>query len=135
KILAWASALIIVGLNVKLVYEEIMLWINTTGDQVWTIYLLVIPLVILIILLLLYVAFAPFFKKHDESPSNVPHGQALEIGEVEHISYQFIGITVDFSSQDRETIRHALMQGGKGAHYYLIHIVETAGARFHGDKV
>ena len=32
-------------------------------------------------------------------------------------------------------MRHALIQGGKSARYLLIHVVETAGARFHGDKV
>ncbi len=28
-----------------------------------------------------------------------------------------------------------MIQGGKNAEYYLIHIVETAAARFHGEKV
>jgi manganese transport protein len=68
-------------------------------------------------------------------PSNLPHGEALEIGEVENVAYSNIGIPVDFSKNDRNTIRHALIQGGKSANYYLIHIVETAGARYHGEKV
>ena len=135
KILAWLSALIIVSLNVQLVIEEISNWISSATISVWYIYLLVIPLAIAIGVLLLYVFLMPFFRKYERQLSNVPHGEALEIGELEHVEYKKIGITVDFSSNDRNTFRHALLQGGKNADYYLIHIVETAAARFHGEKV
>jgi manganese transport protein len=135
KILAWLSALIIVSLNVQLVIEEIGNWISSATTGVWWIYLLIIPLAITIGVLLLYVFLMPFFRKHEQALSNVPHGEALEIGELEHVEYKKIGITVDFSRNDRNTFRHALIQGGKNAEYYLIHIVETAAARFHGEKV
>ena len=135
KILAWLSALIIVSLNVQLVIEEIGSWLSSTTVSVWWIYLLVIPIAITIGLLLLYVFLMPFFRKHERKISNVPHGEALEIGELEQVEYKKIGITVDFSKNDRNTFRHALIQGGKSADYYLIHIVETAAARFHGEKV
>ena len=134
KILAWTSALIIVGLNVKLVFQEVSGWL-TSGEGAWLVYLFVIPILIIVSLLLLYVILGPFLAKHSGRLSNVPHGSALEIGNIDHIQYATIGITVDFSKNDRNTIRHALIQGGKGARYMLIHIVETAGARFHGEKV
>lgn len=63
-----------------------------------------------------------------------PHGNALNIEEVEKIHYERIGITVDFTKHDRITIKHALLQGGKEAQYYLIHVVETAAARYHGNS-
>lgn len=135
KILAWLSALIIVSLNVQLVIEEISNWISSATISVWWIYLLVIPLAISIGVLLLYVFLMPFFRKNERQLSNVPHGEALEIGELEYVEYKKIGITVDFSRNDINTFRHALLQGGQNADYYLIHIVETAAARFHGEKV
>ncbi len=135
KILAWTSALIIVGLNVQLVYQEVTDWIGTAGDEVWTIYLFVIPLIVIITFLLLYVFIMPFIRKDREVSSKIPHGEALEIEHVEQVHYKAIGITLDFSRNDRNTIRHALIQGGKDAEYLLIHIVETAGAQFHGEKV
>lgn len=134
KILAWLSALIIVGLNVKLVIQEVSSWMVTAGDNTWWIYVVVFPIIIGIVALLLYVIIAPFFKKQDRGISIVPHGEALEISAVEDVVYHTIGITVDFSDKDRNTIRHALIQGGKNARYLLIHVVETAAARFHGDK-
>ena len=135
KVLAWLSALIIVGLNVKLVWQEVTAWVSG-GENVWLIYAIVIPVIIVVSVLLLYVIFVPFFRKNNNADlSNVPHGSALEIGNIENIQYHMIGITVDFSKNDLNTIRHALIQGGKGANYMMIHIVETAGARFHGEKV
>jgi manganese transport protein len=134
KVLAWLSALIIVGLNVKLVSQEVTEWISG-GEDVWLIYVFVIPVIMTVSVLLLYVIFVPIFKKHAGNLSNVPHGGALEIGNIESIQYKKIGITVDFSKNDRNTIRHALIQGGKDARYVMIHIVETAGARFHGEIV
>jgi len=134
KILAWISALIIVGLNVKLVVQEVTSWLSG-GADVWLIYVFVVPIIIVVSMLLLYVFLSPFFKKQSGSLSNVPHGEALEIGNIAQIQYHLVGITVDFSKNDLNTIRHALIQGGKSAEYYLIHIVETAGARFHGEKV
>lgn len=134
KVLAWISAFIIVGLNVKLVYEEIYGWLASTNNA-WWIYVFVLPVTLAVGLLLLYVLIAPIVKKTQIVHSNLPHGEALAIGEIESISYSKIGIPVDFSKNDTNTIRHALIQGGKSADYFLIHIVETAGARYHGDKV
>ncbi|MBC7914447.1 MAG: Nramp family divalent metal transporter [Pyrinomonadaceae bacterium] len=134
KVLAWLSAFIIVGLNVKLVYEEIYTWIESTNNA-WWIYVFVLPVALGICFLLLYVLIAPLIKQSHQRLFNLPHGEALEIAEIENVAYDRIGIPVDFSDNDRNTIRHALIQGGKDGTYYLMHIVETAGARYHGDKV
>ena len=132
KVLAWMSAVVIISLNIKLVMEEIKGWI-ADGDG-WYIYVIVIPMAILIGLLLIYIFIYPLINRKQRI-GNVPHGDALQIENVEKISYQRIGITVDFSPNDRNTIRHALIQGGKKAHYHLIHVVETAAARYHGKTV
>jgi len=130
KVLAWMSAVVIVSLNIKLVFEEISGWIAVADG--WYIYAIVIPIAILIGLLLVYIFIYPLINKNQRI-GNVPHGDALEIAHIDKINYKKIGITVDFSKNDRNTIRHALIQGGKEAHYYLIHIVETAVARYHGE--
>jgi manganese transport protein len=132
KILAWTSAAIIIALNVKLVIEEISGWAEASNG--WYMYTLVLPLAICIGLLLVYIFLYPIFSKKVRHQSNVPHGNALQIEAVEKIVYDRIGITLDFSANDRATIRHALIQGGKDATYYLIHIVETAVAAYHGNS-
>ena len=133
KVLAWASAVTIIALNVKLVIEEISGWAKDSNN--WWIYVIVVPALIFIVFLLLYVFFHPLIEKKNRERQIVPHGNALDIGKIEKISYNRIGIAVDFSKNDGNTIRHALIQGGKDAHYYLIHVVETAAARYHGHEV
>lgn len=131
KILAWISALVIVCLNIKLVIEEINTWLKSSDSLL--IYTIAIPIAVLIGIFLLYIFIYPFIgKKHIEG--NVPHGNALAIEPIEKINYSKIGVAVDFSKNDINTIRHAIMQGGSAGTYHLIHIVETAGARYHGQK-
>jgi manganese transport protein len=135
KILAWLSAAIIVSLNIKLVVEQIFDWIKLyPSAQIW-IYATVVPLTLGIIALLLYVFFKPILKLHEEKPVRIPHGLATTITDLNVTAYKHIGVTIDFSSNDRDSIRHAIMQGGKSAEYTLIHIVETAAANYHGTEV
>jgi manganese transport protein len=135
KILAWASAVLILGLNAKLVVEQIMDWIKQYPSAAIWIYVLVIPITIAIAILLLYVFLKPMLYKHKERPVKVPHGLATAITDLSAVLYKHIGVTIDFSKNDRDCIRHAIMQGGKQANYILIHVVETAGAQYYGTEV
>jgi manganese transport protein len=135
KILAWASAVLIVGLNAKLVYQQIGDWVTQYPSAAIWIYGLATPLVIGVALLLLYVFLRPILFKHKDLPAQVPHGLATTIEGIEPIAYHNIAVTIDFSKNDTDCIRNAIMQGGKRAHYTLIHIVETAGARYYGTEV
>ncbi|GAB3916571.1 Nramp family divalent metal transporter [Mucilaginibacter boryungensis] len=135
KVVAWASAILIVSLNAKLVYDQIGDWLTGNKAADIYIYIFVVPIVIFIALLLVYVFVRPLIFKYKETPVYVPHGLAEVLDEMDAITYHHIGVTIDFSKNDRDSIRHALMQGGKKARYTLIHIVETAGARYHGTDV
>jgi manganese transport protein len=135
KIAAWASAFLIVGLNAKLVYEQIDIWIKQSPQTAIWMYTLVIPVIIGIAILLLYVFFRPLLFKHKDQQVYIPHGIATVIKDLDAIDYHNIGISIDFSSNDTNSIRHGIMQGGKKATYTLIHIVETAGARYYGGEV
>jgi manganese transport protein len=134
KILAWLSAVIIISLNVKLVIDEISGWMVSAGENAFWLYLTVIPLAIAVGLLLLYIIIKPFFPTQDKQTA-VPHGSALNLADLNTPVYQNIGIGIDFSENDKNVIRHAILQGGKQASYTLIHIVETAGARYHQQNV
>ena len=135
KTAAWITAVLIVGLNAKLVVEQIANWSASFPQHQTLIHITLIPAAIAIALLLLYVFFKPFLAKHPPKTATVPHGVALQIDAVAPIVLKRIGIAVDFSKNDRNTIRHALMQGGKSAEYLLMHVVETAMANYHGEKV
>ncbi|MGI4729087.1 MAG: Nramp family divalent metal transporter [Janthinobacterium lividum] len=135
KITAWAAAIVIVGLNAKLVVEQIADWSKASPQHQTLIHFTTIPVALAIAILLLYVFFKPVFAHSENEHRKIPHGSALEIDTVSPIILKKIGIAVDFSEHDRDTIRHALMQGGKLAEYYLMHVVETAAANYHGAAV
>jgi manganese transport protein len=136
KIVAWASAVLIVGLNAKLVYDQIGDWLKENKQSDIYIYIFVVPIVIGIFVLLIYVFLRPMLYKHTTQVAYVvPHGIATAINELDAITYKHLAITIDFSKNDSDCLRHAIMQGGKHAHYTLIHVVETAGARYYGGQV
>src|SRR6185503_12465134 len=135
KILAWASAILIVALNGKLVVDQLNDWIiQFPAARPW-IYTLAIPTALGIAVLLVYVFVRPILFKHQDQEARVPHGLATALTDLHQISYSHIGITIDFSKNDRDCLSHAIMQGGKKATYTLIHVVETAGARYYGTEV
>ncbi|HET7819339.1 MAG TPA: Nramp family divalent metal transporter [Bacteroidia bacterium] len=133
KIAAWIVAAIIVSLNVNLVIETISIWIKNAEDPFF-IYVFVLPVAIGAGILLLYVTFSPLFKGSPARERKIPHGEAKELSISEEMvlatdsKYNKIAITVDFSLADSNAVKEALGQGGRKAHYVLIHVVETAGA-------
>ncbi len=133
KLAAWATAVIIVGLNVKLVISSLQDWTKDGGA--WYINFLVIPLVIVTGLLLLYIICRPWIYRKPRTTSLTPHQETRVIPTLEVKSFNRIGITVDFSSNDSSSIAYATSQGGKDAEYLLIHVVETAGARVMGHDI
>ncbi len=134
KILAWISAAVIIGLNVQLVMEEINSWLKASEHD-WWVYVLIIPVVLAITLLLLYVFLQPIFRKRRNQHFNSIMGQVHPIQSVENLSYRRVGIPLEFSDRDSEVIRNSLLQGGKDAQYFLIHVVNSAAANYHGEKV
>jgi manganese transport protein len=115
--------------------QQIQDWTNGSASANFWVYALVLPVVLAIGLLLLYVFLRPMLYKHKDQPTYIPHGIAAEIDDLAAIKYHHIAVSIDFSKNDTESIRHAIMQGGKHADYTLIHVVETAGARYYGNEV
>ncbi len=136
QVLAWAIALIIVGLNVQLVIQEVTGWLVSAGSDAWILWVTVIPVCIAAALLLIYITFKPAFdKKGIEKTSKIPHGTAMTLDEITKPIYQRIAIAIDFSKIDSLAIQSALSQGGKEAKYILIHVVESAGAMVYGSSI
>jgi len=127
KTLAWASAALILLLNADLVYEFEAGWIAKSSHRLLLQFTL-LPVTAAIACFLLYLTFSPLLKKFGKSRHTELHEahEELVISGAKH--YRKIAITVDFGNMDSEAISNAVSQGGKEAHYLLIHVVETAGA-------
>jgi manganese transport protein len=124
---AWLCAIVIVGLNVKLVIATITEWVNTSEHPVGIMFVM-IPVCVFCAGLLLYVTFAPFFRMIRNKRAQL-HGTAPELELKTNKSYKRVAVCVDFSPTDSDAISAALQQGGTDASYVLIHITETAIAR------
>jgi manganese transport protein len=134
KTASWLIAATIVGLNVKLVYDEMKGWIESTENPVY-IWVFIVPLIVAAAVLLLYITIEPFVRKGRASASIVPHLTPAAIRTLpEKQMYRNIAVALDFSRTDEKTLSSALQLGGIEAKYTLIHIVETVGAMLHGDQ-
>jgi manganese transport protein len=134
KVLAWLSAIVIIGLNIKLVSEEVGSFLETSyADSFWLRGLIFAGLFFTAVLLL-YVLISPLIFEQ-KSKVLVPHLPLKKLSIGKPKKFTRIAIAVDFSLQDEASIQHALSLGDKNTMYYLIHIVESAAAKRHGEEV
>jgi len=134
KAASWIIALVIVGLNVKLVFDEIKGWLATSAHPEY-IWMFVVPVALAAAVLLLYITIEPLVRKGRAVPGIVPHLTPAAIRTLPDIQmYRNIAVALDFSRTDEKTLSSALQLGGREAKYTLIHIVETVGAMLHGDQ-
>ena len=135
QILAWLVAIIIVSLNVKLVFDEIKGWLETSENPI-LLWLTVVPLAVGFLILLLYIVFKPFITKAKQDIQNhSPHNLKLPFSKTGGYSKKRIAISVDFSSADEAALNNAFELGGIDAKYTLIHVVETVGAMIYGNNI
>jgi manganese transport protein len=135
QILSWLVAIIIVSLNVKLVFDEINGWLESSENPI-LLWMTVVPLAIGFLILLLYIVFKPFITKPKQDIQNhSPHNLKLQFSKTGSFSKKRIAISVDFSSADEVALNNAFELGGIGAKYTLIHVVETVGAMIYGKNI
>jgi manganese transport protein len=133
KSLAWVAALIIIGLNVKLVYAEIY-HLLATADSPILISFTVVPLCVFCFLMLIYVFIIPFITK-DKTHSKEGFHQVLPPLIINsEKAFERIAVTVDFSDSDNKAINRAIQLGGKTSTLVLIHVLESTNAVVYGEN-
>ncbi len=129
KSLAWLSAAIIVGLNIQLVIKTVLDWKEEWAHGSVIFYTMIFPILLLSLALLGTIIVCPFLKK-DEISIKTPHGKAISLDNMRENVFQRIIICVDFSKADFKAVEAAVNQGKNEATYYLVHIVESASAKY-----
>ena len=135
KSLAWLSAAIIVGLNLKLVGDTLIKWHTALAQYSWIFNFIIIPLVLAIGLLLVYILYYAITNKNYQKDTQLPHGKAAIIPTITKKEFQRVAICVDFTANDVRAITEAVALGSANTTFYLIHIVETAGAKRYGKNI
>ena len=126
---AWLVAAILVYLNLKLLGEQAVSFIQTPGNLFWKI--LTISGGLSLVGLLLYVTVFPVIRKLHKAAAHV-HRPPAHLQNLEVPHFERIAVALDFTVKDEKIIAHALHQGQAGTEFTLIHIVESAAAKLLG---
>jgi manganese transport protein len=129
KILAWVTAIVIVGLNVYLVVATLSGWIaNLGGSAVW-IELLIIPVAVALGGLLLYLIFGPMLREwHKRVDEEAPTFSTADLATP---SFQRIGVALEATGRDGAILAQAIPLARQHvAQLVLIHVAEGMGPRF-----
>lgn len=130
KLMSWICAIVIVYLNLRLAVQEFEGWVTGNAVPPIVLYGLIFPAGIFILFLLVYIMIHPLITPGKKTVPGIPHGLAESFVAEAVNPYRNIGVAVDFSGKDEAIIRSAIRQGGTEARYTLIHVVESAAARY-----
>jgi manganese transport protein len=141
QVLAWLVAAVIIGLNVKLISDQISSWIGSAGSNVWILEVILIPVLVMLGVLLLYITFHPWLKGrisfirtqglagiHQEVVVNAP---AL----LKPAPYKRVAVALDFSGHEEKLLAESLRFVEKDqTQVTLMHVVESPVARTLGTE-
>ncbi|WP_291913412.1 Nramp family divalent metal transporter [Chitinophaga sp. CB10] len=131
KVVSWVIAAVLVYLNARMVFEEARDYISTHNNNLMDAIIILAGLGFLV--LLGFTIIYPIFRKHPETPDNPNiHKAQVSLGELDEPVYHRIAMALEFGKFDEQIIRNAIAHGNAHTEYILIHIVESASAKYFG---
>lgn len=134
QVAAWAIALILVCLNLKMIWDEASSFFTSSNSIIGR-GLIVLGALLFIVLFIITIVY-PLLRKtpliaplqmHPDSTEVLPDSIAAPI-------YNRIAIALDFSKNDQQLLAHAIAQATSQTSLILIHVVESASARMLGTE-
>lgn len=128
KSLAWIAAIIIVGLNARLVFGTITDWIKGAGSMSIIIWMTFVPIIVGLFLFLIYITLPKTWRRRELAMPS-------EIEQLELVSHPFtnIGVALDLSGMDSKVLSQAkTLAQQNGARLVLMHVVEGVGGQLFG---
>lgn len=132
KIAAWLVAAILIYLNVNNLVDQSLEVFRSSGMIGWKIAIILFS--IFFVWLFLMMTLLPLIKRQMEKKSVKIHGNEQLLQNLHIPSLKIIAVALDFSDNDEKIIAHALAQGTKNAAYVLLHVVESASAKYLGEQ-
>ena len=130
RILAWVSAVIIIGLNARLVFQTVGGWIENAGPNAIWLWVTVIPIVAGCGLLLLYISIPQSWRRKRPAMAVVEPER-----EIASQKYSRVGVALDYSAVDEKVLSHALrLSADHGAELCLFHVVEGISGQLFGKN-
>jgi len=148
--LAVLVAAIIIGLNGKLVVDEVGGWLAAAGDNAFWLGVVVMPPILALAGLLLYISAAPLLERlapvlmrrvpparpaAPGEPAAVPAGAWPNVQPRADSTHRRIGVALEFGRADPAVLDHVrLMPLAPDAELFLFHVVESAVGRYLGPE-
>lgn len=134
KFFAWTIAFIISFLNAQLVYEEVNKWMANSESYTLNIFLVALEIGLLVLLLLTF--FIPIMLKKNEEHQKEIHEpfEKFTLEEISNQHFKKIVVALDFSKTDRKVINYATQLATTESTIILVHIVESASAKYTGER-
>jgi manganese transport protein len=137
RVLAWSTAAVIVGLNLRLAGLAIAEWLAQAGEWRTVVWLATIPTAAVLLLLLLWVTMEPLIsrwtRKFGRAPVVLPETAGAEAAAAP--AYHRILVPLDHSHLDRLAVSHAAaMARLHGAKLYLLHVEEDVTSQVYGRE-
>lgn len=135
--LAWATAAVIVGLNLRLAGMVLAEWLAGAGPWRSVVWLVTIPAAALLLLLLSWVTMEPLIsrwtRKFGRAPVILPETAGAEAAAAP--VYHRILVPLDHTHLDRLAVSHAAaMARLHGAKLYLLHVEEGVTSQVYGQE-
>lgn len=132
KVLAWVTAAIIVGLNMRLAWTTLGGWIAEAGAWRPVVLGVVVPLVVGLVGLLVYVAVFPYLgKRKVEEKAAFP--EPVRLAGTETLAYHTILVPLDHTERDRTAVSHAAALARQhGSKVVLLHVEEGVTSQVYG---
>lgn len=130
KIAAWAVAVVLMYLNLNLVVQTAISTFTQNGH--WFIKILMAVGSLIFVWLFVMMTVLPLVNKQKARKSIRLHGEERLLRNFAVPQTLRIAVALDFSYLDEKLIAYALSQGRGEATYVLMHVVETASAKYFG---
>jgi manganese transport protein len=131
KLVSWVVAALLVYLNVRMVSGFLLQGLDGHNGFLEVVYLL---LAALLLVLLLIVLIYPLLAKRKAEKSPI-HKKIVVSPIPKPASLLRISIAMDFNSNAEKLLSYALSQSNTDTKILLIHIVESAGSKWHGSEI
>jgi manganese transport protein len=141
QVLAWIISVVILALNIKLIVDQITIWIEKAGSRAWILQVTIIPLAIALGILLLYIILEPWLgsstlKFHWPQIAGI-HQEPNKA--TENLSsppqYRQIVLALDFSGNEEKLLSESMRFLNKDdSRLILLHVVESPVARTLGSE-
>jgi manganese transport protein len=133
KVLSWIITVILVYLNCRMVYTEAANYIGS-GSSIWVNIIIITAGLAFVALLVITVVYPLMSRYQQKGSAQIHPTHEITLGELKIPEYNLIAMALDFSKDDERIISNALAHGNPHTVYLLIHIVESASAKYLGRE-